>query len=279
MPELKHTFSKGRMNKDLDERLVPNGEYRDALNIEVSTSEDSNVGTVQTLKGNTALTSVVDASSTCVGAIADEQNDKIYWLVAGPSSGHSTTSGNQLHTIYRDWILEYDVSSSTTKYVMVDIHAVTVTASAIMTSSTSLEVFDTKGIRKGMTVSGAGAATGTTVSSVDHSTNTITLSANGSINALNTLVSFEAPTNEPNNSNNPRGRTLGFDSSRLITGLNIVDGLLFWTDNYREPKKVNIERSIYGTGYNDASTQGTGNADDFQTRLVTTKADGSGFER
>ena len=44
MPELKHNFQTGRMNKDLDERLVPNGEYRDALNIEVSTSEDSDVG-------------------------------------------------------------------------------------------------------------------------------------------------------------------------------------------------------------------------------------------
>ena len=32
------------MNKDLDERLIPAGEYRDALNIEVSTSEASNVG-------------------------------------------------------------------------------------------------------------------------------------------------------------------------------------------------------------------------------------------
>ena len=28
MPELKNTFLKGRMNRDLDERLVPSGEYR-----------------------------------------------------------------------------------------------------------------------------------------------------------------------------------------------------------------------------------------------------------
>ena len=270
MPELKHTFSKGRMNKDLDERLVPNGEYRDALNVEVSTSEASNVGTVQTLKGNTVLTTHVDAGSTCVGAIADEQNDKIYWLVAGPSSGHTTTSGSELHIIYRDWILEHKVSSNATKYVMVDIHAVVVTASAIMTSSTSLQVFDSKGIRRGMTVSGAGAPTGTTVSSVDHSTNTVTLSANGNINVLNTLISFEAPTNQPNDLSAPRGRALNLQSSRLVTGLNIIDGLIFWTDNHTEPKKINIERSIFGTGYDDVTTTGTGNTDDFQTRLVTT---------
>ena len=33
MPEIKNTLLKGRMNKDLDERLVPNGEYRDALKL------------------------------------------------------------------------------------------------------------------------------------------------------------------------------------------------------------------------------------------------------
>ena len=54
MPELKHAFSAGRMNKDLDERLVPNGEYRDATNIEISTSEGSNTGVVQSLRGNFA---------------------------------------------------------------------------------------------------------------------------------------------------------------------------------------------------------------------------------
>ena len=43
MAEIKNTFLKGKMNKDLDERLVPKGEYIDAMNVEVSTSEGSNV--------------------------------------------------------------------------------------------------------------------------------------------------------------------------------------------------------------------------------------------
>ena len=30
MPEIKHHFRAGKMNKDLDERLVPNEENRDA---------------------------------------------------------------------------------------------------------------------------------------------------------------------------------------------------------------------------------------------------------
>ena len=57
MPELSNNFLKGRMNKDLDDRIVPRGEYRDALNIEVSTSEDADIGTVQNLKGNKSIVS------------------------------------------------------------------------------------------------------------------------------------------------------------------------------------------------------------------------------
>ena len=49
MPEIKHNFTSGKMNKDLDERLVPNGEYVHAENIQVSTSEGSNLGSVQNL--------------------------------------------------------------------------------------------------------------------------------------------------------------------------------------------------------------------------------------
>ena len=52
MPDIKHTFSSGKMNKDLDERLVPNGEYRDAMNIQLSTSEGSDIGAVQNILGN-----------------------------------------------------------------------------------------------------------------------------------------------------------------------------------------------------------------------------------
>ena len=44
------------MNKDLDARLVPNGEYRDAQNISVSRSEGSDAGALENLLGNTLLT-------------------------------------------------------------------------------------------------------------------------------------------------------------------------------------------------------------------------------
>ena len=40
MPEIKTAFTGGKMNKDLDERLIPNGEYKDALNILLVDSEN-----------------------------------------------------------------------------------------------------------------------------------------------------------------------------------------------------------------------------------------------
>jgi len=55
MPELKRNFMKGRMNKDLDERLISDGEYRDALNIQVSTAEGSDVGSARNISSNKGL--------------------------------------------------------------------------------------------------------------------------------------------------------------------------------------------------------------------------------
>ena len=70
MPEIKHQFTGGKMNKDLDERLVPKGEYRHADNIQVSTSEGSNVGTIQNILGG------LRSSCTYVGAPSLKQLSK-----------------------------------------------------------------------------------------------------------------------------------------------------------------------------------------------------------
>jgi hypothetical protein len=47
MAVIKNTFLKSKMNKDLDARLIPNGEYRDGKNISVSSSEGSDVGALE----------------------------------------------------------------------------------------------------------------------------------------------------------------------------------------------------------------------------------------
>ncbi len=102
MPEIKNSFLKGKMNKDLDERLVPNGEYRDALNIEVSTSEGSNVGVVKNILGNHRIEDIIPGGFTCVGSFADEKTNKIYWFVSSYDTDAIVEFNVDLYDVSKD---------------------------------------------------------------------------------------------------------------------------------------------------------------------------------
>jgi len=74
MAEIKNLFVKSKMNKDLDARLLTNGEYRDAQNVSVSKSEGADVGAVENILGNielidfeTIVTNAVTAKYTALG--------------------------------------------------------------------------------------------------------------------------------------------------------------------------------------------------------------------
>jgi len=101
MPEIKHSFTGGKMNKDLDERLVPNGEYRNALNVQVRTTDgDANgvgaAGTVQNLESNAVISNNYLSTSTHLqqqkplGSISDEKNDVGYFFMASPQISELT---------------------------------------------------------------------------------------------------------------------------------------------------------------------------------------------
>ena len=87
MANIKRNFTAGKMNKSLDERLIPNGEYIDALNIRLGSTEDSEVGSVENTKGNTKLTAIqfngtaLSVDALCIGAFEDGANETIYWFV------------------------------------------------------------------------------------------------------------------------------------------------------------------------------------------------------
>ena len=120
MPELNRNFTKGKMNKDLDERILPKGEYRDALNVEVLTSEGSNVGSLQTIKGNLALTNLFGSFSNCVGQIVNNKNNKLYWLVSSRDVNEEASSINDETSIYSDYIMEYVESTGMYNYIVVE---------------------------------------------------------------------------------------------------------------------------------------------------------------
>ena len=74
MPEIKNTFLKSKMNKDLDARLVPNGQYRDARNVSISRSEGADVGALENVLGNKAITTL----KTKLGYLEDTKNNLKY---------------------------------------------------------------------------------------------------------------------------------------------------------------------------------------------------------
>ena len=65
------------MNKDLDDRLIPNGEYRDAQNISVGKSEEDDIGALETVLGNILMTATglispsLPSDMTVIGYLAD----------------------------------------------------------------------------------------------------------------------------------------------------------------------------------------------------------------
>ena len=162
MANLVRNFIKGRMNKSVDERLVPNGEYIDAQNIRMGSTEDSEIGAVENTKGNTQLTTLVypptgtalSDNATCLGAYSDGANETMYWFVHDPSFVDGVYSG------VLDLIVSYNMRNDLLTYHVV---------------STS---------------------------------------------------------------------TLNFDPQYLITGIDLVDGLLFFTDDFNPPRRINT-----GTAY------------------------------
>ena len=173
MPEIKNTFLGGKMNKDLDDRLLPEGEYRDAQNIEVLKPDGSNVGVIQNAAGNTIAHTTLGLSSDVdvIGTYFDEKNKRIYWFVTDNNDLSATDwyinaglTDPRFHAIYY-----YDANPASATFK---------TAKAIVT-----------------------------------------------------------------------GRFLKFSKKYKITGVAMIDDLLFWTDNKNQPRRINVVKAIGDTSF------------------------------
>ena len=132
MAELSRNFLEGRMNKDFDERIIPNGEYRDALNLQIATSEDSNIGAAQNLKGNVIATDdsfmpldeAKHNNALTVGSYADESNKYIYNFVHKASDlvPNGVYNGLTRFTgVVSDAIIEYNRNEDSEYYTAVPV--------------------------------------------------------------------------------------------------------------------------------------------------------------
>jgi hypothetical protein len=166
MANITRNFVAGRMNKVVDERLIPNGEYIDALNIRMGSTEQSEIGVVENTKGNEKLTTLkyingtaLSSSAKCIGAIEDSANEELYWFIH--DSNFPVGATGKL-----DMIVSFNVLTGILTYHVVSIN------------------------------DGGGSNT-----------------------------------------------TLNFNPKYLITGINIVDNLIFFTDDYNPPRVINRERN------------------------------------
>lgn len=116
MAEVKNAFIKSKMNKDLDDRLLPTGEYRDAVNVAVSKSESSDVGALENVMGNTELVDFENFTEVsglvCVGYLRSEDINTIFVFLTdnliedNPLGEYKPTAEN--------FIISYNVLDGTT---------------------------------------------------------------------------------------------------------------------------------------------------------------------
>ena len=279
MPEIKNTFLSGKMNKDLDERLVPNNQYIDAFNVVGSTPAGDNTGTLQNSLGNlnkSSLSTYITGGKV-IGSCVDRVNDKIYWFITGT---------------HVDVIAEYDSKTEKVVPVLVDYvnsdliineeptagnwtissSAWTLTAGSpnYATAVDSLSgnlTFDNgstlfrEGLKYKLTYKIKSGSTttndfklkqhgyGGTDIPLETGTSTFEMIwLQGSTN-LDKLVFTHNGADlelEDVTVQQVEESILNFDHSKLITGVNLLDGMLFWTDNNSEPKKINIEKCKAG---------------------------------
>jgi hypothetical protein len=155
MAEVKNSFLASKMNKDLDDRLVPNDEYRDALNVQVNTAEGSDIGVIHSVLGNELITDYNDFTGAvglqCIGTYSNVLTDCVYiYLTNNTFSTYNNNASN--------FIIEYNALSNTNRVLVT-------------------------------------------------------------------------------------GAFLNFSTLYPILGINIIETLLFWTDNNNQPRKINISKA------------------------------------
>lgn len=166
MANLTRNFIAGKMNKVVDERLVPNGEYIDALNVRMGSTENAEIGVIENTKGNVQLTTLkyidgtpLSSSAKCIGAIDDSANEIIYWFI------HDS---------------DFPVGATGKLDMIVSFSALT----GVLTY------------------------------------NVISIDDGGGVNT-----------------------TLNFNPKYLITGIDIIDNLIFFTEDYNPPRFINRKKN------------------------------------
>ena len=130
--KFQHTFTKSKMNKDLDSRLLGRDEYRDGTNIAVSRSEADDVGALENILGNEIMSSLDIPAITgslnlgsnqnmykefpaqIIGGFLNEDTNKAYFFITNYQDNSSNKVSNFCPIGTRNSIVLYDTVSANT---------------------------------------------------------------------------------------------------------------------------------------------------------------------
>ena len=206
MPEIKNTFLKSKMNKDLDSRLIPNGEYRDAQNLSVGQSEGADVGSLENILGNTIISDLKSKIKTL-----EAEKLETYWT--GSTIRSTEIQSNQLEIIGY-----YSATSIDTLFLFITDYR--------DSSNDRLSNFAPNDFGDASTIPNNFYYKG----------------------AMCYIVQFNLISNESRVL--VGGSFLNFSKTHPILNVNLLEDLLFWTDNRNQPRKINIKKAALTGSFN-----------------------------
>jgi len=247
MPQIVNTFLKSKMNKDLDSRIIPNGEYRDAQNLQISRSQGAEVGEFENVLGNEQQQYLytgrngANYTGKIIGQFTDPVEGNMYIMSAGYSGNGRCP---------RD-IVVYSGASL--------VSASTISLYSKGPAGTLLNP-EVLGVEVGMTLWGdnwngqpsgdGGQETDAIVTAVTATnivlSQSITLAGGGFVGEGDKIyIGWNNTIHRYNVNSNTltllvRGSFLNFHQDYRIFGINLLEDLLFWTDNRNQPRKINV---------------------------------------
>ena len=267
MPKIVNTFLKSKMNKDLDARLIPNGEYRDAQNLQISRSEGSSVGEFENIIGNTVVQNGYLNTGTTKDTTAPGTYTNYHSQVIGQYTDESTGNififSTAKNTVYTN--IHYRGTGQTPR----DIHVFTAaagTASTIRLVDGAGNPLNPQvlGIEVGMGMWGEAVSNASFQDSYGNPGDPIvrlvtsteigfSWTPGGLDGALpvgdaitfgwvNTIHCWNKNTNLL--SLLVRGGFLNFNIESKIYGINLLEDLLFFTDNRNQPRRINVDTAL-----------------------------------
>ena len=109
------------MNKDLDDRLIPNGEYKDAQNISVGKSEADDIGALETVLGNLIQSPVISPALPhnikIIGYLSDEYTSSIYIFATTYTDPNPSDQPTYAPSTERCVIYSWQAGSATAKLI------------------------------------------------------------------------------------------------------------------------------------------------------------------